>query len=564
MARLIPKTDPKNIVNHGERFVVQALLDQLPSDYIVYHSYPWLRPRRHETTNKEFLQPGEADFVILHPQQGLLVLEVKGGAIEFRPGSHSWIRTETWSGRQYEIQDPFLQAERNKYALRDRIQEHELFCNSGPLRFTLGHAVVFPDCRYEGVLPTHVQKSILISADDLTTLAKKVTQAYDAWCPVHRPQSLPQVEFDAVLESLSPIFRLTPVLWRTLDDQEERIKRLTDDQARLLAMLQHQERAAIEGVAGSGKTILAMAQAQRFARMGRRTLLVCYNRPLADWLRSQLPEQYRNTIVVESYHRLCREMCRIAKLPFPASSFNQDFWDYEAPELLERAAQVLNDNQRFDAIVVDEGQDFRTFWWLTLEKLYRTGVENGPLYIFYDPKQNIYVENPTLPTDLGRPFVLPTNCRNTRRIAIHCAAIVGIDPAVHDDAPEGTAPREIAVHGVKDIIRQTKQIVQEWCLRDRGGLALNRVAILTPTNVNKWPETFGHIRLVQEHEEWQSGNGVLLTTHRRFKGLEADAIVLAGMPTPGSTPTYSQADHYVACSRAKHLLEIITDPSGSL
>ena len=87
---------------------------------------------------------------------------------------------------------------------------------------------------------------------------------------------------------------------------------------------------------------------------------------------------------------------------------------------------------------------------------------------------------------------------------------------------------------------------------------------MTPTNVNKWPETFGHIRLVQEHEEWQSGNGVLLTTHRRFKGLEADAIVLAGMPTPGSTPTYSQADHYVACSRAKHLLEIITDPSGSL
>ncbi|MEZ4864827.1 MAG: NERD domain-containing protein [Caldilineaceae bacterium] len=559
MARLIPKIDPKTISNTGERLVAQALLQQLPADYIVYHSYPWLRPRRHEKTQKDFLQPGEADFVVLHPRKGLLVLEIKGGEIKFQADTHQWIRTENGSGRQYEIQDPFVQAERNKYALRDRIQEHDLFRLSGPLNFTIGHSVIFPDCRYEGTLPAHVQDPILFSADDLAILSRKIDHAYDAWCPVNNQRAMPSIEFDAILEALSPVFRLTPVLWRTLDDQEERIKRLTDAQTRLLEMLQNQDRAAIEGVAGSGKTILAISQAQRFARSGKRTLFVCYNRPLADWLRNLLPNQYRDAIVIETYHQLCREMCRVARLPFPATSFNQDFWDYEAPELLEQAAQLVDDEQRFDAIVVDEGQDFRDFWWLTLEKLYRSDAVHGPLYIFYDPKQNIYVENPTIPADMGYPFVLPTNCRNTQRIAAHCAAIVGIEPAVHEDAPEGIEPHIVKVSGMKQVLHQTKQIMQGWCLRERGGLAYSRVAILTPTNVDKWPDAFGNIHLVQDYAEWQASAGVLLTTHRRFKGLEADAIILAGMPEPGTKPFYSVADYYVASSRAKHLLEIIMD-----
>ena len=211
MARLIPKIDPSLIQNRGERIVAQALVEQLPSNCLIYHSFPWLRPQRHEKNNVPYLQPGEADFVIVHPDLGILILEVKGGGIEYDPISGDWIRTDTWSGHQFVIQDPFLQAERNKYALLGRIQEHELFRGSGAPSYTIGHAVVFPDSRYEGQLPAHVQGPILFGADDIKSLNKKVVQAFDAWCRVRNPYPFRPHELDAITEALSPVFRLTPI-----------------------------------------------------------------------------------------------------------------------------------------------------------------------------------------------------------------------------------------------------------------------------------------------------------------------------------------------------------------
>lgn len=555
MARLIPRVDPNSIENNGERIVAQALVQQLPADCVVYHSFPWLRTEPHAHTGKEYLQPGEADFVLVHPQKGVLIVEVKGGTVEYDAASQSWNRRHG----TYDVGDPFLQAEKNKYVLRDLILDQLGIKGSTP-PFTIGHAVAFPHSRYSGTLPAHVPRSILFDADDLTMLERKINQCFDSWCRVPNPRPLDAALLDAIQQALSPVFQFTPVLWRTIDDQEERIKRLTNSQARLLDMLRNQERAAIEGVAGSGKTILAVAQAQRFARQGLRTLLVCYNRPLADWLAAQQPEQFHELLHVDTFHGLCARICRLAGIAFPTNKTNDDFWIYEAAELFEQAAGIVAKEHGYDAIVVDEGQDFQTFWWEGLQKLYRD--TKGPLYVFYDPKQNIYVDDPLLPAGLGHPYVLPTNCRNTQQIAAHCGTILGITLDVLEDAPKGNQPKVSDLHGSNDVIHQTRRTIQEWCLRDRGGLQPSQVAILVPQdNPALWPATFGNIPMVRDFDQWRANKGILLATHRRFKGLESDALVLAGVPEPDTKNYYTRADHYVACSRAKHLLEIIFDRS---
>ena len=79
MAHLIPTLSVEEIDNKPERDVARALLEQLPNHVIVYHSYPWLRPDRNDRSKKTTLKEGEADFLILWPELGLLVLEVKGG-----------------------------------------------------------------------------------------------------------------------------------------------------------------------------------------------------------------------------------------------------------------------------------------------------------------------------------------------------------------------------------------------------------------------------------------------------------------------------------------------------
>lgn len=55
------------------------------------------------------------------------------------------------------------------------------------------------------------------------------------------------------------------MVWRKIEDPEERLRRLIEPQRRLLDYLAHQPRVAIRGVAGSGKTMLAQAKAQREA-----------------------------------------------------------------------------------------------------------------------------------------------------------------------------------------------------------------------------------------------------------------------------------------------------------
>ncbi len=521
----------------------------------------WLRLTRSDYSRKQFLLPGETDFIVVDPDHGLLVLEVKGGTIEYDPVNHLFFRVQDRGGRE-QIQNPCDQAARNLYAIRDMILGHDALRGETSLPFAHGYAVAFPHCVYSGPLPPDAEREIVFSANDVADLANKVRGALGAWSRTTRARPITESLRDAIQESLSPIFKLTPVLWRTVEDQEEKLKRLTTDQEKVLGMLAKQPRAAIEGVAGSGKTILAMAQAQRFARQGKRTLFLCYNRPLADWLDQQLPAKFRHSVIVHTFHSLCAGFCKLAKIPFNGAMSDDDFWSFTAPDLLEKACQALGPEDKFDAVVVDEGQDFHDLWWMALEKVQRTADPSFPLYVFYDPKQNIFISQPTLPSNLAGPFVLPTNCRNTRLIARMCGEIIHETIDVHDDAPDGTAPKIVAATSDADVVKRTREQILDWCMRERGGLAWNKAAVLTPTEPGKeWPANFGIIALTDSFDQWRAGKGVLLSTCRRFKGLEADALVLAGIPRPDTKKHFSNADYYVAASRGKHLLTVIATES---
>jgi hypothetical protein len=112
MARFIPEVALEDIVHDSERLVYEALRG-LPMGFVVLHSFPWLRPTR--DLAGEPLREGEADFVILHPDRGLLVLEVKGGRPE--------LSGRTWSRGGKDLRDPFDQARKSRYALLDAVRE---------------------------------------------------------------------------------------------------------------------------------------------------------------------------------------------------------------------------------------------------------------------------------------------------------------------------------------------------------------------------------------------------------------------------------------------------------
>ena len=77
---------------------------------------------------------------------------------------------------------------------------------------------------------------------------------------------------------------------------------MTAEQQQLLVFLGQHNKAAIRGVAGSGKTILALAKAQETARNGKRTLFLCYNRLLKDWLEKAIPDSFEDLLVIDNFH----------------------------------------------------------------------------------------------------------------------------------------------------------------------------------------------------------------------------------------------------------------------
>ena len=554
MARLIPKVDIDEIAVKSERDTARCLVDQLPNDCIIYHSYPWLKTDRNDRGNTT-IKEGETDFVIILPSHGMLILEVKGGEITYDEDSRDWSRV-LGNGRLKSIQDPFEQANRNTHYLENAIKRRG-YQGANSLPFTYGYAVVFPDCEYKGPTPVGAEPAIIFSASDLPYLDRRITSALNQWSRRDNPRSLSSDDVKNITKAISPGFNLLPVLFRKLEEQEEKLFRLTNEQQNLLNFLGQKQRACIEGVAGSGKTMLAQAQAEKFADAGKTVLFICYNKNLAKWISDSIADEYKSLITVNHFHGLCADWIRKAGMSFtPPRQGANEFWQDEAADLLMDAIDMVP--EKYDAVIVDEGQDFYPNWWMPLEMINCAGDE-GAMYIFYDPRQNLYVDQKGSLPAMGEAYNLPTNCRNTRSIAGKCSEILNVDIPTREEAPLGEKPTVLTLGLNYDVKKRVERYINEW-VKD-GNLKPSQIAILSPnkkerSSISDLNAAQG-IKITEDIDAWREDKGVLFSTVKSFKGLEADAVLLIDIPEEEDTSFFKQSDYYVACSRAKHLLVVI-------
>ena len=125
-------------------------------------------------------------------------------------------------------------------------------------------------------------------------------------------------------------------------------------------------------------------------------------------------------------------------------------------------------------------------------------------------------------------------------------------------APLGDQPAVVRARTMEDAFRKARQCVLQLCQSGKGGLARSQVAVLVPSVSGvTLPTRFGTVPLTQELREWNEGRGVLITSWKRFKGLEADAVVIVEKPARNGDRARANANRYVARSRAKQLLTVI-------
>lgn len=172
MAQFIPPIDPEMMEFSSEADLARAMLKHLPDGYVVLHSLPWVYPARDDIDAPA--REGEADFIVLHRQYGLLILEVKGGEITLK--GRIWYR-HVQSGLK-EFKDPVKQARRSLWALKKRLNH---ICGGRVADGTvISVGIAFPHCLFKDDPPADLPAEAIITMNDLASIETAIVRAYRA------------------------------------------------------------------------------------------------------------------------------------------------------------------------------------------------------------------------------------------------------------------------------------------------------------------------------------------------------------------------------------------------
>jgi hypothetical protein len=498
----------------------------------------------------------EIDFLLLHRERGMLVVECKGRGVR-RTGDGRWMREQP-DGSERPMRSPFAQAQEQVKTLVTELQARMRGDFPERFPFVHGHAVAFPFASIaDGALPLEAQREIVLFADDLADPAAWTERALAFWRKAAHPgpPTLTAADFTRFRRQvLHPKLHLVETLGARVRAESATIRQLSEEQVRVLRGCLSSSRLRVSGGAGTGKTVLAVEAARQLAARGRRVLFVCFNKALAANVRGALATAGDGAIEALTFHELCRRAAVALGRPFepPADAAEaRAFWENQAPAALLDAL-ATGKAPRFDAIVVDEAQDFHEDWSSVLEECL-ADPKTGELLVFFDPGQRIFGRRSGL-SDAPAAFSLTVNFRNTREVTEVVRQLGGVEMEPHPRAPEGEPPVVFPLESPARTRARLDELVDRLVTKNR--VLPDQIAILTPHRREHsslaGSESVAGVPLADDPAERVSR--LLHTTIGAFKGLEADVVILADVD-----PADERCDRrarYVAASRARHALYV--------
>jgi hypothetical protein len=339
------------------------------------------------------------DLVVLWPEVGAAVLEVKGGKVT--PNEDSTFTQQ--DARESREIDPMGQATKNMHALK-----RFLGLKSSVQHFAARPVVVLPyaDISSAYSRPT-IPRSSIHDDVDLATIGDRLVK--DMLNQNFRPTAL---EVLAILNALSVPLTAQKSLMQLGMERENQVVQLTEEQFAILDLCKAMPKFSILGSAGCGKTYVAIEQSRRRAEAGDRVLFLCYNYGLSDYIRRRFdnyPEEQR-PIHIGTLHSLGNKW----NMPFQVEQ-SDDFWDTKLPALLVEHLKTMPNELKYDTVVIDEAQDFHADWWSVVIGSLKD-VDKGRIYAFGDIRQGIFRQATDIPLQETK-LHLTKNLRNSLPIA---------------------------------------------------------------------------------------------------------------------------------------------------
>lgn len=508
---------------------------------------------------------GEADFVVIVPGSGVLVIEVKSHAtVERLPDGRWKLGSQALTSR-----GPFQQASEAMHSIRNYLNSRGVDLRSVPML----DAVWFTHVRARTMLPESPEWHgwQLLDSEDLKRGAPSAILRTLAAGTAHLDSRIAGFTYEGagpdkalatrIAAVLRPKFEVAVMAGDIRRAREAQLAAFIDEQYDALDNMQRNREVLFTGPAGSGKTWLAMEAARREIELGQSGRLLCFNRLLGRHLKQDMAgiEGLR----VGTFHQ---EALRLSGRPAPTGA-GQQFWESLLPDLALEALLDHGEAEAGDFLILDEVQDLARGPFLdVLDLLVQDGLAGGRVLLFGDIERQAIYEGgdgqallheriPGLAT-----FGLTVNCRNLPRIGTVVQRLSHMTPGYrrfrrNDD---GADPDFIPVSRGQDQSAELAEAVR--ALRDES-YGLDEIVVLSPLRVGSTAETTTDpwLRQILRQADGQAPRPGQLrySTIHAFKGLDAPAVIITDLDE-ATSPNFESL-LYVGMTRATDRLTALIE-----
>lgn len=534
MAKMIPlELKDGEYESSGEKEVFEALKIGLSDEWIVIYSLRWI------TDDEIFLNRsnGESDFILINPNYGIMVLELKGGSITCINGE--WFSISS-SNIKRSIKDPEKQANEAKYNLLSKLRSNNI--NS-----YITTAVWFPDCIKDKVsLPLSMPKEIILDMLSFNNIEERIVNVfnYRANKESFIIRKLLDSDYKKIIDILNPKVDIKIPLVRISNKINMKYIKLNDEQNHCFEQLDGNKIISVSGNAGTGKTVLAVKKAFRESKIGKKVLFLCYN----TLLKENISKESDDNFEVFSIHSFAEDyLNKYNKISYDDFQENGSYEEMMNSFIKEASNNKAEKRVFYDSIIIDEGQDFTKEWFEVIKEFLH---KDSSLCVFYDKNQMLYNKYGRLDIsflEIGTKYELKRNMRNTDEIYLSALSIIDISKDnVKLNGVTGIKPDIIFSENLFSKVEHLRNIITE--LKKNEYLSDNNITVLTMEARKK-------LKYKKSIEDIFNGD---VESIRKFKGLENDVIIIPDVPHNFMDDIDLRNLLYVGMSRAKvHVILII-------
>ncbi|MCI0448124.1 NERD domain-containing protein/DEAD/DEAH box helicase, partial [bacterium] len=369
MAIMYPEVFPRSHNTGDPEFEVYQLLEKLPDHYVVFYS----KRLRGGLFGKSEC---EIDFIITNQTDVIICLEVKGGVLEYDGAADAW----TQNGKRMDV-GPDLQALRACHALIGLLSKETAKVN-------VDWALCFPQCCHSGLESSlAVDPEQIMDEQAVLDIKNAIARLENHIRTKFKKPGVNSHEFTKIVNILTRNIGFVQILGVRIAREAKQLVQITDEQCEALCDIELNPRMIVHGCAGTGKTILAQVLAKRLARLNKDVLLLFFNKSIATVVRRAFNRDGR--VEVCTFSSMAKRLVEKSDPQWwdAHKERNDDFWRIELPSrLFDLDHEIV---PKFDAIIVDEGQDFKPEWYEFLQHLL-VNPDQSHFTVFLDEHQDIF------------------------------------------------------------------------------------------------------------------------------------------------------------------------------